>query len=185
MPQMSQVLRERAIGFNCTGHMADMVSCGRAVCWCQQRYSDEIQRPIVVPFIHCHHLMFQHDNALPRLKDLCTIPGSWKCPGSSMACILTRHFTNGEIPMGYSGLKCTTACSSSRQYPATSHSHWRGVEQHSTINSLINYMQRRSHTAWGKWWSHQILTGFLIHYLYFKVSVTNRCISVFPVMWNP
>jgi hypothetical protein len=34
---------------------------------------------------------------------------------------------------------------------------------------------------------HQILTGFLIHAptFLFKVSVTNRCRSVFPVMWNP
>ncbi len=28
-----------------------------------QRYRDEILRPIVVPFIHDHHLMLQHDNA--------------------------------------------------------------------------------------------------------------------------
>ncbi|KAL0176608.1 hypothetical protein M9458_028938, partial [Cirrhinus mrigala] len=28
-----------------------------------QRYRDEILRPIVVPFIHNHHLMLQHDNA--------------------------------------------------------------------------------------------------------------------------
>ncbi len=46
------------------------------------------------------------------------------------------------------------ACSSSCQYPATSHSHWRGVDQHSTINNLINSMWRRCVcTAWGKWWS--------------------------------
>ncbi|ROL51658.1 Transposable element Tc1 transposase [Anabarilius grahami] len=30
-----------------------------------QRYRDEILRPIVVPFIHDHHLMLQHDNARP------------------------------------------------------------------------------------------------------------------------
>ena len=45
-------------------------------------------------------------------------------------------------------------------------------------------------SAWGKWWSHQILTGFLIHAptFFLKVSVTNMwptCISVFSVMWNP
>ena len=28
-----------------------------------QRYCDEILRPIVVPFIHDHHLVLQHDNA--------------------------------------------------------------------------------------------------------------------------
>ena len=30
-----------------------------------QIYLDEIQRPVVVPFIRHHHLMFQHDNAWP------------------------------------------------------------------------------------------------------------------------
>ncbi len=41
-----------------------------------QRYRDEILRPIVVPFIHDHHLMLQHDNAWsPCFKDLYTIPG--------------------------------------------------------------------------------------------------------------
>jgi hypothetical protein len=34
--------------------------------------------------------------------------------------------------LGCSGSACTTACSSSRQYPATLHSHWRGGGQHST-----------------------------------------------------
>ncbi len=37
-----------------------------------QRYCDEILRPIVVPFIHDHHLMLQHDNAWPHVHN------SWK-----------------------------------------------------------------------------------------------------------
>ncbi len=32
-----------------------------------QRYSDEILRLIVVPFIHDHHLMLQHNNARPHV----------------------------------------------------------------------------------------------------------------------
>ncbi len=32
-----------------------------------QRYRDEILRPIVVPFIHDHHLKLQHDNARPHV----------------------------------------------------------------------------------------------------------------------
>ncbi len=32
-----------------------------------QRYRNEILRPIVVPFIHDHHLMLQHDNARPHV----------------------------------------------------------------------------------------------------------------------
>ncbi len=35
---------------------------------------DEILRPIVVPFIHDHHLMLQHDNARPHVARVCT----WK-----------------------------------------------------------------------------------------------------------
>ncbi len=37
-----------------------------------QRYRDEILRPIVVPFIHDHHLMLQHDNAWPHAARICS-----------------------------------------------------------------------------------------------------------------
>ncbi len=37
-----------------------------------QRYRDEILGPIVVPFIHNHHLMLQHDNAWPHDARICT-----------------------------------------------------------------------------------------------------------------
>ncbi len=37
-----------------------------------QRYRDEILRPIVVPIIHDHHLMLQHDNARPHVARICT-----------------------------------------------------------------------------------------------------------------
>ncbi len=37
-----------------------------------QRYCDEILRPIVVLFIHDHHLMLQHDNARPHDARICT-----------------------------------------------------------------------------------------------------------------
>ncbi len=59
------------------------------------------------------------------------IPGSWKHPSSCMASILTGHVTHWAC-LGCSGSAYTTVCSSSCQYPATSHSHWRGVDQHST-----------------------------------------------------
>ncbi|MBN3277519.1 PKP4 protein, partial [Polyodon spathula] len=36
------------------------------------RCRDEILRPIVVPFIRRHHLMFQHDNARPHVARICT-----------------------------------------------------------------------------------------------------------------
>ncbi len=37
-----------------------------------QSYRDEILRPIVVPFIHDHHLMLQHDNARPHVAKIYT-----------------------------------------------------------------------------------------------------------------
>jgi hypothetical protein len=36
------------------------------------RYHDEILRPIVVPFIHHHHFMIQHDNARPHVARIST-----------------------------------------------------------------------------------------------------------------
>jgi hypothetical protein len=32
-----------------------------------QRYHDEILRPIVVPFIHRHHILIQYDNTQPHV----------------------------------------------------------------------------------------------------------------------
>ncbi len=37
-----------------------------------QRYRDDILRPIVVPFIHDHHLMLKHDNARPHYARICS-----------------------------------------------------------------------------------------------------------------
>ncbi len=37
-----------------------------------QMIRDEILRPIVVPFIHDHNLMLQHDNARPHVARICT-----------------------------------------------------------------------------------------------------------------
>ncbi len=36
-----------------------------------QIYRNKILRPIVVPFIHNHHLMLQHDNAQPHVARIC------------------------------------------------------------------------------------------------------------------
>ncbi len=98
-----------------------------------QRYHDEILRPIVVPFIHDHHLMLQHDKCTaPMLPRLCnTIPESWKHPSSCMASILTGHVTHWAC-LGCSGSAYTTACSSSANIQQTSAQPLRGVDQHST-----------------------------------------------------
>ena len=96
---------------------------------------------------------------------LYTIPGSWKCPCSPIACILTIHVTHWAC-LRCSGSTCVTVYYSSRQHLATLHSHWRGVGQHSTGHNQQPdqlYAKEMCHAAWGKQWSHQILTGFLIH----------------------
>ncbi len=46
---------------------------------------------------------------------------------------------------------------------ATSHSHWRGVDQHSSDRNQQPdqlYAKEMCCTAWSKWRSHQVLTGF-------------------------
>ncbi len=50
-----------------------------------QRYRDEILRPIVVPFIHDHHLMLQHDNG-HMLQG--SVHNSWK--------LKTSQFLHGQ-----------------------------------------------------------------------------------------
>ncbi len=85
-----------------------------------QRYRVEILRPIVVPFIHDHHLMLQHDNAWPHVARICTqfleaenIPVlAWLVYSPDMSPF--EHVWDAQR---------VTACSSSCQYPATSHSH--------------------------------------------------------------
>ncbi len=98
----------------------------------------------------------------PWFKDLYTIPGSWKHPSSCMASILTGHVPNWAC-LGCSGSAYRTACSSSCLYPTTSHTHWRGVDQHSTGHNQQPdqlYAKEMCCTAWCKWWSHQILASF-------------------------
>ncbi len=124
-----------------------------------QRYRDGIPRPIVVPFIHNNHLMLQHDNAWPHVARICTQFLE------AIASILTGHITHWAC-LGCSGSAYTTACSSSCQYPATSHSHWREVDQHSTGHNQqpdLLYAKEMCCTAWGKRWSLQILACFQTH----------------------
>ncbi len=88
-------------GFHCTGQMADSVygivwvsGFLMSTLWIEwlmvalrlwygqayfidgilnaQRYREKIVRPIVVPFIHDHHIMLQHDNARPHVARIWT-----------------------------------------------------------------------------------------------------------------
>ncbi len=138
-------------GFHCTGQMADsvygvvwvsgllmsmlwikwpMVAVGvmvwAGICYGQQtqvhfidgilnaqRYRAEIMSPIVVPFIHDHHLMLQHDNARPHVASICT-----QFLEAESIPVLAWPAYSPDMDWPY-----TTACSSSCQYPATSHIH--------------------------------------------------------------
>ncbi len=100
--------------------------------------------------------MIMHGPMLQGFVQCCTIPGSWQHPSSCIASILTAA---GQVThwacLGCSGSVYTTACSSFCQYPATSHSHWRGVDQHSTGHNQQPdqlYAKEMCCTAWGKWW---------------------------------
>ncbi len=81
-----------------------------------QRYRDEILRPIVVPFIHDHHLMLPH-NARPHVARICT-----QFLEAENIPVLAWPACSPDM-LGCSGSAYTTACSSSCQYPANLHSH--------------------------------------------------------------
>ncbi len=101
-----------------------------------------------------------------------------------MASILTGNVTHWAC-LGCSGSAYTTACSSSCKYLLTSHSPWRGVNQHSTGHKQ-QPDQLYVLLMWGKWWSHQILTGFrtpppntvklqILEWLFIVASLRHTC----------
>ncbi len=110
-----------------------------------QRYRDEILRPIVVPFIHDHHLMLQLDNARPHVARICTqfleaknIPVlAWPAYSPDMSPIehvwdaLDRRIRQRvSVPANIQQL-CTAI-----------EEEWTNIPQ-ATINNLINSMRRR------------------------------------------
>ncbi len=110
-----------------------------------QRYCDEILRPIVVPFIHDHHLMLQHDNAQPHVARICTqfleaenIPVlAWPAYSPDMSPIehvwdaLDRRIWQ-RVPVPANIQQLRTAIEEE----------WTNIPQ-ATINNLINSMRRR------------------------------------------
>ncbi len=110
-----------------------------------QRYRDEILRPIVVPFIHDHHLMLQHDNARPHVAKICTqfleaenIPVlAWPAYSPDMSPIehvwdaLDRRIRQ-RVPVPANIQQLRTAIEEE----------WTNIPQ-ATINNLINSMRRR------------------------------------------
>ncbi len=111
-----------------------------------QRYCDEILRPIVVPFIHDHHLsMMQHDNAQPHVARICTqfleaenIPVlAWSAYSPDMSPIehvwdaLDRRIRQ-HVPVPANIQQLRTAIEEE----------WTNIPQ-ATINYLINSVWRR------------------------------------------
>ncbi len=110
-----------------------------------QKYRDENLRPIVVPFIHDHHLMLQHDNARPHVARICTqflevenIPVlAWPAYSPDMSPIehvwdaLDRHIRQRVlVPANIQQLRTAIE------------EEWTNIPQ-ATINNLINSMRRR------------------------------------------
>ncbi len=100
------------------------------------RYHTRSWGPLLCHSIHDHHLVLQawymHGHMLAKI---CTqFLEAEKHPSSCMASIFTGHVTHWTC-LGCSGSAYTTACSSSCQYPATSHKPLKRVDQHSTINN--------------------------------------------------
>ncbi len=110
-----------------------------------QRYCDEILSSIVVPFIHDHHLMWQHDNARPHVARICTgfleaenIPVlAWPAYSPDMSPIeyvwdaLDRHIQ-----------QCVPVPANIQQLRTAIEEEWTNIPQ-ATINNLINSMRRR------------------------------------------
>ncbi len=110
-----------------------------------QRYRDEILRPIVVSFIHDHHLMLQRDNAWPHVARICTqfleaenIPVlAWPAYSLDMSPIehvwdaLDRRIRQ-RVPVPANIQQLRTAIEEE----------WTNIPQ-ATINNLINSMRRR------------------------------------------
>ncbi len=83
---------------------------------------------------------------------------------SCMGSILTVYVTHWAW-LGCYWSAYMTACSSSCQYPETSHSHWRGVAQHSTAHNQQPdqlFAKEMCCTAWGKWWSRLKTSLYLV-----------------------
>ena len=110
-----------------------------------QRYRDEILRPIVVPYIHEHHLTFQQDNARPHVARICTqfleaenVPVlAWPAYSPDMSPIehvwdvLDRRIRQ-RAPLPTNIQQLRTAIEEE----------WTNIPQ-ATIDNLINSMRRR------------------------------------------
>ncbi len=107
-----------------------------------QRYRDEILRPIVVPFIHNHHLMLQHDNARPHVARICT----QFLEAENIPVLAWPAYSPDMSPIEYVSLD---RCIRQRVPVPANISNFAAIEEEwtnitqVTINNLINSMRRR------------------------------------------
>ncbi len=128
-----------------------------------QRYHDEILRPIVVPFIHDHHLMLQHDNAWPHVARICTqfleaenIPViAW--PAYSLDMSPIEHVWDA---LDWRIRQHVPVPANIQQLHTAIEEEWTNIPQGHNQQPDQLYAKEMCCTACGKWWSHQILTGF-------------------------
>ncbi len=108
-----------------------------------QRYRDEILRPIVVPFIHDHHLVLQHNNARPHVAG--SVHNSWKMKTSQFLHGQHIHWTCH--PLSMFGMLWIGVYYSVFQFLPISSNFAQPLKRsnipQTTINNLINSMRRR------------------------------------------
>ncbi len=98
-----------------------------------------------------------------------SVHNSWKLKTSQLFHGQYTHRTCHQLSMfgmlwfGIYDSVLLSVFASSCHYLSTSHSHWRGVDLYFTGHNQQPdqlYAKEMCCTLWGKWWSHQILTGF-------------------------
>ncbi len=110
-----------------------------------QRYRDEILRPIVVPFIHDHHLMLHYDNVRPHVARICTqfleaenIPVlAWPAYSQDLSPI--EHVWDA---LGRRIRQRVPVPANIHQLRTAIEEEWTNISQ-ATINNQINSMQMR------------------------------------------
>ncbi|KAL0155373.1 hypothetical protein M9458_049636 [Cirrhinus mrigala] len=113
----------------------------------EHRYRDEILRPTVVPFIHDHHLMLQHDNARPHAARICT----QFLEAENIPVLAWPAYSPNMSPMEHFWDSLDRRIRQRVPVPANIQQLRTGIEEEwtnittpqATINNLINSMRRR------------------------------------------
>ena len=149
-------------------------------------HRDTVTRSWGPLWCHSSAAMFQHGNARPQDTTICK--KSWKLKQCQFFHGLHTHQTCHPLTMF--GMLWIDMYGSVFQFPTNIQQlrtaieeEWDNIPQ-ATINSLINSMWRRCVALHETNSGHNRILSVFLSTLFSKVSVTNRCISAFPVMWN-